>query len=277
MSALSLSGSRRARAALPPLEFAPAAEVPTQARPRHEDHRVRNPHLPAAALFTRSGCDVVTDLDARSASLELHEGKREAALQIATAESWWLVIATRPPCVIETVDGTRHLSAGDTLVLPEGMAALLHGRNRGEWIALRFATGDAGPSEAPWLRRMHANAGETLPLVRLALYLRGALRADETALAVAQRRQFAVRLLREATRLRAVRPLRRGRPLRRMTAEQCDERLALLRLRVAAERGDDESAVLDEVLADTRLQRSQLLALYASCFHADPRHGPLKP
>ena len=179
------------------------------------DHVVPRPLLrrPATARLRRhAGCSAVTDLDACEADLEVHEGGRGSALQIATQGSSWLLIAARPPCVVETVATAILLSAGDVFVLPPGTAALLHGGRTGEWLALRL----------PATRPLRLSYGENLILTRQAIDLAEALRAPDNAFTVAQRGRLATRVLREADHAR--------RQPQRVAAQGAEQLLALQHL-----------------------------------------------
>lgn len=171
------------------------------------------PRRPAAARLRRHArCSVVTDLDAFDADIEVHEGERGAALQIAGHESGWILLAARPLCVVETVDTALLLSAGDVFMLPPGIAALLHGGQMGEWLALRL----------PAARAPRLSYTENLILARHAIDLAEALRAADTAFSVAQRGRLATRLLREIEHAR--------RQPQRVAAQSAEQLLALQHL-----------------------------------------------
>lgn len=159
------------------------------------DHALPRPVLrrPATAVLRRhGGCSAITDLDPFDTDVEVHEGERGAALQIADHSSGWLLLAARPPCVVETVATALLLSAGDVFALPAGTAALLHGGDKGEWLAVRL----------PASRPLRLSYTENLILARQAIDLAEALRAPDTAFTVAQRGRLATRLLREVEHAR---------------------------------------------------------------------------
>lgn len=171
------------------------------------------PRRPATAVLRRHGrCSAVTDLDAMGADVEVHEGERGAALQIAGNESGWILLAARPLCVVETVDTALLLSAGDVFMLPPGIAALLHGGLMGEWLAVRL----------PAARALRLSYTENLILARQAIDLAEALRAADTAFTVAQRGRLATRLLREVEHAR--------RQPQRVAAQSAEQLLALQHL-----------------------------------------------
>jgi hypothetical protein len=151
------------------------------------------------AHLDRTGCTVVSDVDTPRAPFELHESIGRASLQIATAGSSWLLVAARPWCVLETVESTVTLQAGDICALPAGRAGLLHGAARGQWLALRCVG-----------RQLHFDHRERLSLVRVMLDLAESLRTPDTGFALAQRMRLAAWVQRDLERsqreVRAVEP-----------------------------------------------------------------------
>ncbi len=143
----------------------------------------------SVAYLDRAGCAVTSDLETPIACFELHEGAIRAALQIATSYSSWLLMAARPSCVLETAETTLPLEAGDICALPPGMAALLHGGARGQWLALRCVG-----------RELRFDYREHLSLVRVALELAESARAPATAFTLGQRARLTARLQRELKR-----------------------------------------------------------------------------
>lgn len=238
--------------------------------------------MPRTAFLAVSGCEVATDIDLPAADVEVYQCDHRAALQIATCESFWVIAAARPPCVIETVDAELTLSIGDAFMLPAGMPALVHGRVRGEWVAVRLARRAErlfmGRADG---RRMHLAYGEALPLARVAFELADCLRNPAAPFARAREPQLVRRLLCEIDALQSARLDGLVGLVDTNTTAPSDDCLErLLRVRFSAEHGYGLDSALDLICAGSTLSRVQLLATYERCFGPQstrPRQPALAP
>lgn len=145
---------------------------------------------PSTRLFEHDGgLSAVVDIEAMVAQVEVHAGSRSAALQIATGNSGWIVVALGAGCVVETITASVRIAVDEGFLLPPGTPTLLLGE---AWLAVRVLPARLPPvthQASPWLAR-HA--------VRLA----DVLRAEDSPFAVAQRGRMATRLLRELEHVR---------------------------------------------------------------------------